>query len=175
MVAYNNPWHKVAVVAACSICSQNKNYQSPYGLLQSLPTPGCPWSHITLDFVTGLPVSKVNWVILAIIDRFSKAAHFILLLNPPWHWRLLNSWLDPTGFSICDIVSDRGPQFISQVWRYFCQILRPALSVTYHPWSNDRIERCNQELEAGNTCLLITGSENLWSKIKITNGTMVYN
>lgn len=38
-----------------------------------------PWLHISLDFVTGLPVSHGNNTILTIVDRFSKMAQFVLL------------------------------------------------------------------------------------------------
>ncbi|XP_025767086.1 uncharacterized protein LOC100708394 isoform X1 [Oreochromis niloticus] len=71
-------------VTACSTCAQNKHpNQPPSGLLQPLPTPGWPWSHISLDFVTGLPPSSGNTVILTIVDRFSKAAHFVALPKLP--------------------------------------------------------------------------------------------
>lgn len=49
-------WKRVIkdYVAACSICAHSKsNTQRPSGLLQPLPTPHHPWSHIALDFVTG--------------------------------------------------------------------------------------------------------------------------
>jgi hypothetical protein len=40
--------------ALCTVCVQNKiPQQAPSGLLQPLPVPGRPWSHISLDFVTG--------------------------------------------------------------------------------------------------------------------------
>uniref|UniRef100_A0A8C6M5V1 Gypsy retrotransposon integrase-like protein 1 n=1 Tax=Nothobranchius furzeri TaxID=105023 RepID=A0A8C6M5V1_NOTFU len=43
-------------ISACSICARNKNSnQPPAGLLNPLPVPTRPWSHIALDFVTGLP------------------------------------------------------------------------------------------------------------------------
>ncbi|KAJ8343397.1 hypothetical protein SKAU_G00307260 [Synaphobranchus kaupii] len=76
-------------VAACSICARNKGSQlPPAGLLRPLPVPSRPWSHIALDFVTGLPASQGNTAILVIVDRFSKAAHFLALtkllhLRPP--------------------------------------------------------------------------------------------
>ena len=45
------------------------------GLLRPLPIPGRPWSHIVLDFVTGLPTSQGNTTILTMVDRFSKMVH----------------------------------------------------------------------------------------------------
>lgn len=53
------------------------------GLLQPLPMPTRPWSHISLDFITGLPCSEENFAILTIIDHFSKMAHFISLPKLP--------------------------------------------------------------------------------------------
>ncbi|KAI3351468.1 hypothetical protein L3Q82_020314, partial [Scortum barcoo] len=45
-----------------------------------LPVPRRPWSHISLDFVTGLPPSHGHTAILTVVDRFSKMAHFVHLL-----------------------------------------------------------------------------------------------
>ncbi len=65
-------------VDACSMSTQNKTSNAPpVGLLHHLPIPSHPWSHLALDFVIGLPESKGNTVILMVVDRFSKAAHFI--------------------------------------------------------------------------------------------------
>lgn len=67
-------------VVACSVCASNKtSNRHPSSLLPPLSTPHSPWSHIALDFVAGLPASSGKTVILSIVDRFSKAAHFIAL------------------------------------------------------------------------------------------------
>lgn len=56
-------WHTLegdtkTFVAACPVCAQNMSYnQSSSGLLLPLPIPRRPWSHLALDFVTGLPPS----------------------------------------------------------------------------------------------------------------------
>ncbi|KAI3370499.1 hypothetical protein L3Q82_025267 [Scortum barcoo] len=60
-------------VAACSVCARSKaSRQAWMELLQPLQVPHRPWSHISLDFVTGLPPSKGNTVVLTVVDRFSK-------------------------------------------------------------------------------------------------------
>lgn len=65
-------------VATCptSACSKGSN-MPPHGILQPLPKPRRPWSHISLEFVTGLPLSDGNTLILTVVDRFSKMVHFI--------------------------------------------------------------------------------------------------
>lgn len=37
-----------------------------------MPIPFRPWSHLTMDFITDLPLSKGNTVILTVVDGFSK-------------------------------------------------------------------------------------------------------
>jgi len=71
-------------VAACPVCARNKiPSQVKMGLLQPLPVPQCPWSHISMDFVTGLPSSRGKTTVLTVVDRFSKMAHFIPLTKLP--------------------------------------------------------------------------------------------
>lgn len=58
-------------VAACPVCACIKSLNSsPAGLLGPLPIPRHPWSHVGVDFVTGLPPGKT---ILTVVDCFSKA------------------------------------------------------------------------------------------------------
>lgn len=71
-------------VKACPICNQNKSsHQAPAGLLHPLPVLHRPWSHISLDFVTGLPPSQGHTTILTVVDWFSQMAHFIPLSKIP--------------------------------------------------------------------------------------------
>lgn len=48
-----------------------------------LLTSYCPWSHITLDFVTNLQKLQGHSVILKVIDHFSRVLHLIPLTKPP--------------------------------------------------------------------------------------------
>ena len=47
-----------------------------------------------------------------------------------------------------DIVSDRGPQFTSRVWKAFMKRLGVSISLTsgFHPECNGQVERVNQDL-----------------------------
>ena len=86
------------------------------GLLQPLSIKHRTWSCISIDFVTGLPLSEGNTTILTIIDRFSKAVHLLSLPKLP-------SALESTDLLVQhvfylhgipdDIVSDRDNSLVS--------------------------------------------------------------
>ncbi|KAL3969834.1 glutaminyl-tRNA synthetase [Sarotherodon galilaeus] len=155
-------------VSACSTCARSKlGHQPPAGLLQPLPTPSRPWSHIAVDFVTGLPQSAGNTTIMTIVDRFSKAAHFVALPKLPTALetaRHLTNHLFRLHGIPEDVVSDRGPQFTSRVWKEFCSALgaKVSLSSGYHPQSNGQTERTNQELETALRCV-VASNQTIWS------------
>ncbi len=146
-------------VEACPVCSQGKaTHQRPQGLLHPLPIPHRPWSHLSLDFVTGLPPSQGNPVILVVVDRFSKAARFISLPKLPSAKEtaelIMNHVFRVFGIPL-DIVSDRGPQFSSRFWGAFCKLVggTASLSSGFHPESNGQTERINQDLETTLRCM----------------------
>ncbi|KAL0192324.1 hypothetical protein M9458_010620, partial [Cirrhinus mrigala] len=139
-------------VGACSVCAQNKSSNSPSaGLLMPLPVPSRPWSHIALDFVVGLPPSSGNTVVLTVVDRFSKAVHFIPLTKLPSAKETAQVVIDHV-FQIHglpeDVVSDRGPQFVSHFWREFCRQIGASASLSsgFHPQTNGQTKRANQDL-----------------------------
>ncbi|KAL0168811.1 hypothetical protein M9458_037033, partial [Cirrhinus mrigala] len=139
-------------VKNCVTCCTTKTpRQLPAGLLQPLPVPKRPWSHIAVDFVTDLPPSQGHTTVLSVVDRFSKGCRFIPLPKLPTAMEtaeaLCNAVFRYYGLPE-DIVSDRGPQFTSRLWSNFLRLLGVNVSLMsgYHPEANGQVERLNQEL-----------------------------
>jgi hypothetical protein len=133
------------IVLSCNTCSKLKNPRHcPYGLLQPLPIPRQPWSSVSMDFITDLPSSKNFDAIFVIINQLTKMAHFTLVLR-------LSPGKKTTRFFVDniyryrglpnDIISDRGPQFISKFWRSLFEILKVniKLSSTFRPQTDGRV------------------------------------
>jgi len=66
-------------VALCDVCQRVKaEHQRPAGLLQPLKVPERKWEEIGMDFIVGLPHTRDGYdSIWVIVDRLTKAAHFI--------------------------------------------------------------------------------------------------
>ncbi|KAI2644103.1 Transposon Tf2-6 polyprotein [Labeo rohita] len=146
-------------VLACPVCAAGKDSnRPPAGLLQPLSVPSWPWSHIAMDFITGLPLSSGKTVVLTVVDRFSKAVHFIPLPKLPSVREtaavVLHHVFRIHGLPV-NVVSDRGPQFVSRFWTEFCRQLgvTASLSSGYHPQTNGQAERANQDLERVLRCV----------------------
>jgi hypothetical protein len=70
-------------VAECDVCQCNKGETvKSLGTLQPLPIPPAIWKDISMDFITGLPKSGNKSVIMVVVDRLSKYAHFCALQHP---------------------------------------------------------------------------------------------
>ena len=85
-------------------------------MIQALPIREAIWTDVSLDFIDGLPLSFGKSVILVVVNRLTKAAHFIALAHPYSASSVAQSFLDNIfklhGFPR-SIVSDRDAVFLS--------------------------------------------------------------
>jgi hypothetical protein len=105
----------------CQTCQHSKTEALHLaGLLQPLEVPSQVWADISMDFIEGLPCVHGKSVILTVVDRFSKHAHFIALSHPYMALTVAKAFFDAIvrlhGFP-ASIVSDRDPVFTGHVWR----------------------------------------------------------
>ncbi|KAK3534997.1 hypothetical protein QTP70_001954 [Hemibagrus guttatus] len=125
--------------------------QRPEGLLEPLPVPRRPWSHLSVDFLMDLPDSGGFTAIMVVVDRFSKGCKLVPLKGLPTAQQMADAMFAHVfrNFGLPeDIVLDRGPQFTSWMWRALCALLDigVSLSLSHHPQSNGQAERLNQEI-----------------------------
>ena len=130
-------------VRGCDICLASKTVcHKLYGDLQSLSVPIHQWKDLSIDFVTGLPLS-VDWKgdsynsILVIVNRLTKIVHYepvkvtintlglaeVIIDVVVRHHGILNS-----------IISDRGAIFTFKFWSSLCYFLsiKRRLSTAFH-------------------------------------------
>ena len=111
----------------CLSCSRNKpSTTKPTGLLFPLKVPDAPWSSISVDFITDLPVSNGYDSIMVVVDRFTKWAEFFPCLKTITAQEASKIFLKEV-FSRHglpqEIVSDRGTQFVSKFFSCLTKII----------------------------------------------------
>ncbi|GJY67298.1 ty3-gypsy retrotransposon protein [Tanacetum coccineum] len=130
------------------------------GYLQPLATSTAIWEDVSMEFITGMPLSKGFTIVLVVVDRFSKYAHFAPLPN---------SFIDPTVAEVFvetvvklhgvpkSIVSDRDPVFVSKFWTQLFKLSGTQLnhSIAYHLQTDGQTEVVNHGLE-----------QNLWAMVE---------
>ena len=125
----------------------------PLALIKANPH-AYPFSTVTIDFITDLPESNgYNTLYIAVNYDLTKAIVLILCIktidaidiaklyhdNVYWRFGLLNR-----------IISDRGPQFSSQVFQEMNKQLGVTLfiSTAFYPQTDRQTKKTNQEIKA---------------------------
>jgi len=134
-------------------CQRMKNrVEMLAGKLKPNQVPERLWQHISVDFITKLPVSKGHDSILVVCDRFSKMSHFVVTTEKMMVEGLARLFRDNVwklhGLPE-SVILDRGPQFAAGLTRELNKMLgiKTKLSTAYHLETDGQTERTNQELE----------------------------
>jgi transposase InsO family protein len=112
-----------------------------------------------MDFIEGLPKSQGKEVILVVVDRLTKSAHFIPLSHPYTVHSMSQAFIDNV-FKLhgppISIITDRDRIFTSNMWQQVFKSLnvKLKLSTAYHPQTDGQTERVNQCLEAYLCCMV---------------------
>ena len=107
-----------------------------------MPIAKKPWKELSIDFITGLPLSKLKGVvynsILVIVDRFIKMVRYLSIrvtidaaeLAEEFHSEIIYRYGMPDG-----IISNRGSVFISSFWSAVCfySKIKRRLSTAFYP------------------------------------------
>jgi transposase InsO family protein len=140
-------------IANCQVCRWAENPQDKTsGLLKPLSIPQQVWQHISIDFQE-FPKDKHSYDnVLMVVNQLRKhsisisyykeitaeeTAHFFI--------KYIYQYKGPPD----TIVSDHNPQFISQFWKEFCQILqiKLKLSTAHHLQTDRQTEVINQHIQ----------------------------
>jgi hypothetical protein len=143
-------------IDGCAVCQQMKTNTHPTAapLMPIKSHAHRPFQQVTMDFITDLPISNGFDSIFIVVDQgLSKG----VILCP------CNKTIDAEGtiklyidnvfiqYGLPDvIISDRGPQFASNVFNGIFDAIgvKHRMSTAYHPQTDGQTERYNQELEA---------------------------
>jgi hypothetical protein len=111
-----------------------------------------------MDFVEGFPKVGGKSVILTVVDRFSKLAHFIPLGHPYSAASVAKAFFEGIvrlhGFP-CSIVSDRDTVFTSSFWSELFHLagVKLHMSSAFHPQTDGQSEVTNHVIVMYLRCL----------------------
>ena len=138
-------------IAACSDCQQFKYNNSPTAGPMQLHMVNEPWHTIGIDLMGPFPTTiRQKRFLLVIVDYFTRWVELFPLKSTTSTdiANVLSNEIFARYGLPRYIVSDNGPQFVSNIFEDFCKTLHIGQNLTanYHPQSN-MTERVNRTLK----------------------------
>ncbi|KAF1324365.1 polyprotein, partial [Globisporangium splendens] len=147
-------------VGSCQTCARWKsNNRKKIGLMMPIPTPQEYWDVVSMDFITGLPVSEGFDAIFVTVDKLSK--------RPKYHPTHSTADAEGTAKVFFEavvrhhglpkvIISDRDPKFTSDFWKSLTKLMGIKLSMTtsHRAQADGQTERQNLVLEDALRCMV---------------------
>ena len=157
-------WHSLRrdvenYVRGCDVYLTSKAIRhKPYGDLQSLLVPTHRWKDLSMNFVTGLPLSA-DWkgdsydLILVIVDRLTKMVYYEpvkVIIDAPGPAEVIIDVVVQHHGLPDSIVTNKGSLFTSKFWSSLCYFLgiKRRLSTAFHPQTDGQTKRQNSTIEA---------------------------
>lgn len=143
----------------CLPCQRAKIHRYTQARTGSNPLPTSKFEILHLDLVGPLPpASDGSKYLLTIVDRFSRWIEAIPLTNSTTSTvahTLLHHWICRFGVPTT-IITDRGPQFTSNLWHNIGLLLgwNHKPTTAYHPEANALVERTHRTIKDGIRALL---------------------
>ena len=122
----------------CDACQHYKNRsEAPVGKLIPNAILEKLWSHISVDFITKLPLAQGYDAILVVCDRFSKMVHFIATTektSAKGLARLFRDYIWKLHGLLESIISNREVQFTAEMIKELNKLLgiQTKLLIAYH-------------------------------------------
>ena len=121
-----------------------------------------------MDFIIGLHKSEGKSVIMVIVDRHTRYAHFCALSHPSKASKNATTFMDTIQKLHGNprvIVSDKDPIFTRNFWTkfFYCLGTQLAHNSSYHPQSNGQTEIVNKCLEGYLHCF-VCDKQTQWVK-----------
>lgn len=138
--------------AACIPCQCSKIHRHTQAPLKPFCVPGRRFDHVHVDLVGPLPQSQGFTHLLTVVDRTTRWPEAVPLGSTTAVTvarAFLSTWVSRFG-PPADITSDRGPQFVSELWSAMADGLGVKVHRTtaYHPQANGMCERFHPSLKA---------------------------
>jgi transposase InsO family protein len=137
----------------CQDCARGKTTVHVTAEVEPMKIPSRSFSHLHVDLVGPLPMSKNGEAhIVTIVDRSTRWVEAVPLSSTTADScasALVSTWVSRFGVP-AQVTSDRGPQFAGAVWAAFCKQMgvKHVMTTAYHPQSNGMVERVHRQLKA---------------------------
>ena len=150
-------WHGLAKqindwARQCLICQKAKVHVHARASLQKFKAVTRRFQHVHVNLVGPLPESKGYRYLLTVIDRFTRWPEVVPLQDIEARTvanAYVHNWVARFGVPE-QMTSDRGTQFVSELWTAMSKLLGTQLNPTtaYRPQANGLIERLHRTLKA---------------------------
>ena len=135
----------------CQACQSSKVSRHVRAPIITPEPPADRFTDLHVDLVGPLPPSEGMTYLFTIIDRFTRWPEAIPLPDAKTETvakAFIRQWLARFGVPT-DLVSDRGPQFTSDLWAELHRLLgiKAKRTTAYHPQANGMIERIHRQLK----------------------------